>query len=313
MLFTLRQSRLLSRSVLGRAQFATIPTLKEDTYYNVLGVSSAASSEEIKLAYREMAKKYHPDVNTTGQIYEPNAEMFRKIAEAYAVLSVPESRAAYDISNKKSPENIYKSKRDSVMETRRKERDISGHVPGPKPMRGSYAESRLKQLEKERQLHNVNHLGFYNGGIPRKGANGVRGNAWANPGYFHDPAVHNWQHTPHPDSLAVTDEEALAFNQWMNADKPEYQKVRPYYTLNYDPEMKYKKERSFSLLILFLFGFSWWASRVYDRERKRNFRTARENIENDGHSKVVNMGGVVMKTEFDDFLAKWKKPSATTE
>ncbi|CDM94139.1 MULTISPECIES: molecular chaperone DnaJ [Limnospira] len=61
-------------------------------YYDVLGVSRDADKEEIKRAYRRLARKYHPDVNK-----EPGAEeRFKEINRAYEVLSEPEIRARYD-------------------------------------------------------------------------------------------------------------------------------------------------------------------------------------------------------------------------
>ena len=62
-------------------------------YYAILGVPKDATQEEIKRAYRELAKKYHPDKNRG----DPKAEeRFKEINEAYAVLSDPKKRAEYD-------------------------------------------------------------------------------------------------------------------------------------------------------------------------------------------------------------------------
>ena len=62
-------------------------------YYEVLGVSRQASSDEIKKAYRKLAKKYHPDMNPGDKEAEAR---FKEINEAYEVLSDDQKRAAYD-------------------------------------------------------------------------------------------------------------------------------------------------------------------------------------------------------------------------
>ncbi|HEY6179838.1 MAG TPA: DnaJ domain-containing protein, partial [Kofleriaceae bacterium] len=60
-------------------------------YYTVLGVSRDATETEIKRAFRELARKHHPDVSPGS-----NGEVFREINEAYAMLSDRDSRARYD-------------------------------------------------------------------------------------------------------------------------------------------------------------------------------------------------------------------------
>lgn len=62
-------------------------------YYEVLGVTKASTPDEIKKAYRKMAKKYHPDLNPGDKAAE---EKFKEAAEAYAVLGDEEKRKLYD-------------------------------------------------------------------------------------------------------------------------------------------------------------------------------------------------------------------------
>jgi molecular chaperone DnaJ len=68
-----------------------VATTKRD-YYEVLGVARNASEDELKRAFRKLARQYHPDVNKS-----PDAEVrFKEIGEAYEVLSDPQKRRIYD-------------------------------------------------------------------------------------------------------------------------------------------------------------------------------------------------------------------------
>ena len=62
-------------------------------YYDVLGVKRGASDNEIKQAYRKLARKFHPDLNPGDKVAE---EKFKELQEAYDVLSDPENRKLYD-------------------------------------------------------------------------------------------------------------------------------------------------------------------------------------------------------------------------
>ena len=71
-----------------------VPEKQKRDYYEVLGVPRDAKPEDIKKAFREMAKRWHPDRNPNNR--KEAEEKFKEAAEAYEVLSDPEKRAAYD-------------------------------------------------------------------------------------------------------------------------------------------------------------------------------------------------------------------------
>jgi len=73
--------------------------MKYKDYYAILGVDRNATADDIKKAYRKLARKYHPDVSK-----EPNAEeKFKEMSEAYETLKEPEKRAAYDQLGRYTP------------------------------------------------------------------------------------------------------------------------------------------------------------------------------------------------------------------
>lgn len=68
-------------------------SVEEKDYYGILGVSRSASQEELRKAYRNLAKQYHPDANPDDRSAE---ERFKEVTEAYEVLRDPQKREAYD-------------------------------------------------------------------------------------------------------------------------------------------------------------------------------------------------------------------------
>lgn len=77
-----------------------MPPAATKDYYQTLGVAENASRDDIKKAYRRLAKQYHPDANPN----DPNAaERFKEVGEAYAVLSDDEKRRQYDQMRKMGP------------------------------------------------------------------------------------------------------------------------------------------------------------------------------------------------------------------
>jgi DnaJ-class molecular chaperone len=79
-------------SVSRRCYHSSAPAYKKD-YYEVLGLSKGASKEEIKKKFRELAKKYHPDLNKNDKSAE---KMFKEVSEAYEVLEDDKKRKQYD-------------------------------------------------------------------------------------------------------------------------------------------------------------------------------------------------------------------------
>ena len=67
--------------------------MADQDFYDVLGVQKNASRDEIRKAYKKLARKYHPDANPDD---ESAAEQFKKIQQAYAVLNDPDKRSKYD-------------------------------------------------------------------------------------------------------------------------------------------------------------------------------------------------------------------------
>ncbi|MEM8829600.1 MAG: DnaJ domain-containing protein [Cyanobacteria bacterium P01_G01_bin.19] len=110
-----------------------------DDYYSALGVSKDADTKRIKVAFRHLARQYHPDLNPNDPI---SAEKFKQISQAYDVLSDPVKRRRYDLSptlNRQRP-----ASQPSHASSRRK-----SYNPQPKTAHDFYLRGTLKAQNKE--------------------------------------------------------------------------------------------------------------------------------------------------------------------
>lgn len=91
-------TRLPSLSIRAKASFNegfVSSEVAEGSFYDLLGISQSGSLAEIKRAYKQLARKYHPDVSPPGGA-EEYTKMFIRVQEAYETLSDPRRRALYD-------------------------------------------------------------------------------------------------------------------------------------------------------------------------------------------------------------------------
>jgi hypothetical protein len=149
------------------------------------------------------------------------------------------------------------------MDKRRDKRDKTGMISKDKPARGSYAEDRLTQLKKDRDQYNVNHLGYYQGGIPRKDSGPIRGKAIGNPGEYHTPQIHNYLNYNHQDTYFLSQEDAIKFKNWMTSDIVDFQKSKPFYPMHYDRDFNFLKDRTYWFyFLLAAWVFVYWTYKL---------------------------------------------------
>jgi len=136
-----------------------------------------------------------------------------------------------------------------ILEKRIDLRDKTGHVGrSEKVERGSYAEDRLKQLKQEREKYNVNFIGMYKGGVPRKNSGSIRGKSLGAPNEFHAPNIHNYLEFNHQDTAFVSSADAVKFKHWMGTDIIDFQRSRPYYPMHYDKNFDFLRDRTYFLV-----------------------------------------------------------------
>ncbi len=121
------------------------------TYYEILEVDKKASQEDIKFAYRRLAMLYHPDKNKLPEA----EEMFKKIAEAYSVLSDPSKRKQYDIDNE--PRNVLlKNKREKMWQIIREQKQREARANQMLWEFNQYQEQeRIKDKQRENEAMNI--------------------------------------------------------------------------------------------------------------------------------------------------------------
>lgn len=229
--------------------------------------------------------------------------MFRNIQEAYGILSTRESRASYDLQRKRNPDD-YKvvDEMEYARVNRPDLRGEDGHLPADAPKKGSYAETRMRELKEQRDMYNVNYLGYYKGGLPQKDRGPLRGEALAPPDWFHQPDVHNHLNNYFPDAKLVTSQDAVKFKAFMQADKTDFNRTKPGHLMYYDTSLEFSKDRRFWLsLLLCIFGAYYLHRKFYiERDRMRRWNRL-ESIEDVPAHHVENHGGVVIKKRFIGF------------
>ena len=188
------------------------------------------------------------------------------------------------------------------MYARRNMRDKTGANVKNEVKRGSYAEQRLMELKQERDLYNVNHLGYYKGGVPQRRKGAVRGLSIGQKGEFHDPGLHNYLHHSHPDSTRVTSDQALQFKAYMYSDKADFNMTVPQQPMYYDNDMNFKKDRDFYLKFLLSCMAATYGINRYWVEVDRARRAERmEGFKNSPGHHFENRGGVVSRKQFTGF------------
>ncbi|GAB4851880.1 hypothetical protein Ancab_031279 [Ancistrocladus abbreviatus] len=98
-----------------------VKPVSEMTFYELLGIPENVTLSEIKQAYKQLARKYHPDVSPQDQI-EENTQKFIRVQEAYETLSDPNRRALYDVDMARGVHFAFSTRKfcnyDEVMEVR---------------------------------------------------------------------------------------------------------------------------------------------------------------------------------------------------
>ena len=127
----------------------------------------------------------------------------------------------------------------------------------------------MEQLAKERAKYNVNHLGYYNGGVPQPNRGPIRGKALGRPDQFHAPDLHNFLDFQHGDKHRVTSQDAVKFKHFMGTDKADFNRTMPAAPMYYDTSFQYMRDRDFWLKVILGWTFVGYCFSRYNVEKDR--------------------------------------------
>mmetsp|Transcript_4971 Transcript_4971/g.4888 ORF Transcript_4971/g.4888 Transcript_4971/m.4888 type:complete len:278 (+) Transcript_4971:27-860(+) len=261
-------------------------------YYQILGIEPSAKPAEVKQAYRELAKKFHPDIakGPTSQ------DKFRLITEAYTVLHNLETRTTYDLT-KGSKDEIK-----SILEKRKDHLNLGAAIPNYQPH--EYGYKRLKELAEERKQYNIDKFYNFRGGVPQKGMEAVRGNAIGRPGERANASTINnyakdWQAIPR-DADYVGETEAQSFKIYKEMDYHIASKRKPYmpaeidYTLTQFPVIK-SYVLFWSIFAIF-FGGIYFSDEIFKAENRLKIEKLKEVAKHGGEKiQLAGLKGAAFK------------------
>ncbi|CAG9321580.1 unnamed protein product [Blepharisma stoltei] len=254
-------------------------------YYQILGIEPSAKPAEVKQAYRELAKKFHPDIakDPTSQ------DKFRLITEAYTVLHNLETRTTYDLT-KGSKDEIK-----SILEKRKDHLNLGATIPNYQPH--EYGYKRLKELAEERKKYNLDKFYNFRGGVPQKGMEAVRGNSvgqtgervntWAMNNYAKD-----WLAIPR-DSDYVGETEAQSFKMYKDLDYHVLSKRKPYMPAEIDYTLtEFRVIKSYALfwtIFVAFFGGIYFHDEIFKAANRLKIEKLKE-VAKHGGEKIELVG-----------------------
>jgi len=283
--------------------FASKVAPKKD-YYGILGINQSSNLDEIKKAYRALAKKYHPDVSSnedSSSVAVLNLEKFREVAEAYSVLSNSLTRHNYDRTYSPKPDAVYNSSKMQAMKDAAKERDFTGNTIKDPFDKGGHAEFREEKMKEWRKKYNFDHLGNYKGGIPRKFEYGLRGQASGVPGAPYDNYDHDEEWADRVAMKNVGNFDVVEHKHFMNDFRENNKRFKPYFNMEkreideqYETTAEYRNLMRWPVLMLTLLAGFIAFKRISMDSKFRNYK---EYIEGLKHYEVDHCGPLLLEAE----------------